>query len=422
MKLYYEAYGCALNRGETEVAIGKVKSIRIIRNLRDAQLLLISTCVVIEYTELKMRKRIAALNALKKPLIITGCYVSAFPQETEGGGARIKYISPGNSDELAAAIRGFAVEKKGERTKGANRLLAPPMKNAVGIVPISSGCLGSCTYCITRLARGGLASRPIEAITRDIKALAARGACEIDLASQDSAIFGKDIGSSLPSLMSKTSSIEGDFVVRIGMMNPEGVLPILGDIISAYKDDKMFKFLHLPVQSGSDRVLKAMGRRYSVGNALTIVAEFRKAFPGITISTDVIVGFPGETGRDHALTIKALEKMSPDIVNVTRFSARPGTPAAAMPGAVHGRIAKARSRELTALRLRLGKERNERYIGEIVRCIATERGKRGTTVARTVEYKPVILPGRVRLGTWHSVEIVSATAVDLRAKMAKRRV
>jgi threonylcarbamoyladenosine tRNA methylthiotransferase CDKAL1 len=422
MKLYYEAHGCALNRGETEAAIHNVKNIRIVSDARDAELLLISTCVVIEFTELKMRKRIAALKAMKKPLMVTGCYVTAFPQEREGGEASIKYISPGSSHELAAAISAITVEKEGGGLKrGPCRLPALPTQNAVGIVPISSGCTGSCAYCITRLARGALASRPIEAIARDVKALVSRGVHEIDLASQDSAIYGKDTGGNLAALMSKISGLDGDFMVRIGMMNPEGALPALKGIISAYRNDKIFKFLHLPIQSGSDMILNAMGRRYSVRDALGIVTKFRKAFPRITISTDVIVGFPGETDKDHAMTIRALERMSPDIVNVTRFSARPGTPAATMPGAVHGRIAKARSRELTVLRLQLGRARNEVFIGEKMKCIATERGKNGTTVARTVEYKPVILPGRVRLGTWHTVEIESATAVDLRAKMTKRR-
>ena len=423
MKLYYEVYGCAMNRGETERAIGKLHNIQLVSNPKAADILLISTCVVIGYTELKMRKRLTALKAINKPLIVTGCLVSAFPQEKEGGEAAMVHVAPGDSDEIATAIKKLAVEGVGGAPKRVlKHTKTHHARNVVGIVPISSGCHGACAYCITRLARGELASRPIHNIAKDVKELVSIGVSEIDMASQDSSIYGIDIEANLPDLVSKISKIEGDFMVRIGMINPEGALPILKELITAYKELKVFKFLHLPIQSGSDRILKSMGRRYSIKDALSIIQRFRKAVPRLTVSTDVIVGFPGETESDHQETIKALERMSPDIVNVTRFSPRPGTPAASMSGAVHGRVAKARSRELTALRLRLGRERNERYLGKKVKCIATERGKRGTTIARTIDYKPVILPGRVRLGTWHTVEIDVATAVDLRAKMAKRRV
>jgi tRNA A37 methylthiotransferase MiaB len=204
-----------------------------------------------------------------------------------------------------------------------------------------------------------------------------------------------------------------DFRLRIGMMNPASVRPIKGRLASMYLHPKVFKFLHLPVQSASDRLLGEMGRRYTVDEFEGIVETVRSAVPGASLSTDLIVGYPGETDEDHAENLRLVERVRPDIVNVTRFSPRPGTRAASSGGAVPGGVAKERSRELGKVRFRVSLETNRTWVGRRVVGLATEHVKAGTTVVRTDEYRQVVVPETLPLGVYHDVDIVQARTTYL---------
>ena len=239
-----------------------------------------------------------------------------------------------------------------------------------------------------------------------------RGAKEIKLTGQDTAAWGVDAGSSLPRLLAAITALPGDFRVRVGMADPLAVGPIVDELIDAYGSEKVFKFLHLPVQSGDDAILERMKREYTVEDFERIARRFRATFPELTLSTDVIVGFPGETEREVAATIELLKRVRPDIVNVTRFSPRKGTPAAAWKAPVGWRV-KEWSRRVTAVKARIGKETNERFVGRAMRVLTTEPGTSGTTLARTDNYKQVVLPGELPIGEFLDVRIVGATEIDL---------
>jgi len=156
------------------------------------------------------------------------------------------------------------------------------------------------------------------------------GCTDIWLTSQDNGCYGLDIGSSLPELLNTVSKIQGKFTVRVGMMNPTHTKQIVDELIEAYRNEKIRKFLHLPVQSGSNRVLKAMKRGYVVEDFVEIVEKFRQAFPNLTLSTDIIVGFPSETGEDFQATMELMKKIQPQKVNISKFGSRPKTEAAKM--------------------------------------------------------------------------------------------
>jgi tRNA A37 methylthiotransferase MiaB len=156
-----------------------------------------------------------------------------------------------------------------------------------------------------------------------------------------------------------------------------------------------------------------MRREYTVEEFLTVVEAYRDAFPRGTLSTDLIIGFPRETETDHRKSMKLLERVRPDIVNVTRFSPRAGTPAYAMPNRVVGWRVKERSREVTRLKDTIGLEKNRRWIGRSVSAVTTERGKPGTTLARTPEYRPLVLGEVLPLGTKVDAVVSGATAAIL---------
>jgi MiaB/RimO family radical SAM methylthiotransferase len=204
------------------------------------------------------------------------------------------------------------------------------------------------------------------------------------------------------------SGLGGRFYIRVGMMTPNQALEILDDLIEAYRSPRVFKFLHLPVQSGSDEILRRMRRRYTVEEFKHIVSQFRGKHPELTLSTDIICGFPGETEEEFQETLRLLEVVKPDVLNISRFWPRPGTEAAEMEGQLHGRETKRRSRILTELWRRLSLESGARWIGWRGEALIDEHGRHGTLVARNYAYRPIVVKGPARLGDFLRLEITEA--------------
>jgi len=198
-------------------------------------------------------------------------------------------------------IANKTVEKIGKRNE--IKLNCPELRKnpIIQIVQISEGCNGICSYCIVKLAKGKLFSYPEKEIVKQIELGIKHGCKEIWLTSQDTAAYGQDIKADLVSLLRKIVLIKGDFKVRVGMMDPNNLVLILGDLIKVMKSDKIFKFLHIPVQSGNDEILKKMKRPYTINDLKKIIKKLRKEIPEITISTDIICGFPSETEEEQKL-------------------------------------------------------------------------------------------------------------------------
>jgi len=409
MRAYVEAYGCTLNFGESREIEDLLveKGWELVSDPEDSDLAVLVTCVVIETTERAMLKRVAQLSSAPR-LVVTGCMATACREKAERVCPSAEFIAPGDMDSFSRLIEAPGPSRASKKTE----------RDSYAIVPIASGCLGACSYCITRLARGELKSRPAERIVLSVKRAASSGPREIQLTAQDTASYGCDIDTDLPSLVDEICSLQLDFRLRVGMMNPESVLPILDDIAEMYQQPKVFKFIHLPIQSGSDRILEDMVRGYCVTEFRRIVKRVRKAVPLITLSTDLIVGYPGETDKDHKHNLELISELKPDIVNVTRFSSRPGTRAADAKDQVVGWKAKDRSREITELRFQVSQERNNAWLGKTVTALSTEAGKKSSTILRSDEYKQVVLPERLPLGKYFEVEIVGATPTYLIGRRA----
>jgi MiaB-like tRNA modifying enzyme len=386
-------HGEARSAGEILADLGYEVSFGLeASGIEDAEGVLLFTCDVISSTERRMWKLMEEVNRSGKKLYAAGCLASI---EAE----RIRERFPGavildtmGLERTEASVRKYF--EKSEKKPGINWNNDPSRLDH--IVPISSGCLGSCTYCITREARGPLKSNSGSVIADRIRAGLDRGRKEILLSSQDTGSWGIDLGKgqNLGTLLRfLSSSVCEEMRIRVGMMNPDHLSQNLENILSGFADKRIFRFFHLPVQSGSSEVLGRMNRNYSPGDVESVINSLRERYPEATLSTDVIAGFPGESEEDHRKSVEFISKVGPDILNITRFSSRKGTPASEMENQVQGWISKERSREFHRIHEEILKEKLRGRLGIHRNCLVTEVGKEGTMMARDLNYTPIVIEG-----------------------------
>jgi len=408
---YLETFGCKFNKADSEF----IRKFLIEKGFKEASekeadFVILVTCGVVEKTERKIVKKAIELRKRGKKIIFAGCLPLISPkicQEIAHG-----LIGPTNILDLPKIIKKVLKEEKTKSLKQISidkaklKCFALPKETALAIVPISEGCLSFCSYCATRLAKGKLRSFDKEKILENIKSALSFGAKEIQLTSQDLAIYGLDKGKFLlPELLKEISKIEGDFRVRLGMMNPKFAKEIFGKILKILENEKFYKFLHLPLESGSNEVLKAMNRDYKVEEFLKMVSQFKRKFKNSLLATDIIVGFPTETEKDFQKTVSVVKKIKPEILHIFRYSKREGTLAAKLKD-FPDRIKKERSRILTKVWRKIAKEKAKKYLGKKFKALITE--KRGNTfLARLPSYKAVILKEGI-LGEFVEVKIIGA--------------
>jgi MiaB-like tRNA modifying enzyme len=423
-RVYVKSFGCSTNLADGELIAGCLveHGYEVVETVADADVLVYNTCAVKTPTENRIIE-ILRRAPREKRLIVTGC----LPLINFGRmRAEVKFdgvLGPAPGPKIVEAMdkvnRGEVVVALERNSKPSLDLPKIPMNRIVGIIPINYGCLGSCSYCCVLSARGRLRSYGIDELAERVKCDLASGIKEIWLTSQDTACYGKDIAFRLTDLLKEVCRVNGEFFVRVGMMTPNYALEILDDLIQAYKDEKVFKFLHLPVQSGDDEVLKRMNRFYSVKDFMKVVNSFRAEIPEITLATDVICGFPSESREAFERTVELIEKVQPDIVNVSKFFPRPRTPAEKMKPFIHPRQVKERSRRVAELSRKFSFQRNRRWMGWEGRILVDEVGKKTASwVGRNLAYKPVVVKTAEHLfGKFVNVRVVRVFPTYLEAEI-----
>lgn len=412
MKYYIEGYGCSLNKADTQAIQGMLKQNGIakskLESLRQGDMAVINACAVKETTEKRMLSRIEQLFKLSKKqgfkLIAFGCISKISSAKVSKISEQIIQLPPA-LEELAKAL---SISSAGFSPN------SPRVSEGItAIIPICRGCLGECSYCAVKRARGSLKSYSItdlkEAFEKEIKA----GKKEIWLTAQDCGCYGKDLGTSLPQLLKELLNVEGEYRIRVGMMNVQRVKEFLEELLNMIKDDRVFKFLHLPLQSGNNRVLQLMNRNYKVEEWLEVVEKARKKFPSITIATDIIAGFPTESEKEFKETLQALEKAKADTVNISRYGRRPFTKALMLKD-VPSSLKKERSRIATTACDKIVFERNKLMLGKQETILTDEVGKKGGIIGRSSNYKPVVLE-KAKLGEFLKVKISKAEKSFLKA-------
>ena len=427
-RVFLESFGCSSNMADGEFMTGSLveAGFELATSVAEADVLIYNTCGVKTPTENRAIEVLKRASEMKgKRLIVTGCLPLINPKRLTEQIRFDAVLGPNLGSSIVEAVHEVVSGRPYNHLKlhiGNSSLLLPrkALNTVVSVVPVAQGCLGACSYCCVVFARGRLRSSSVSEIVDRIKMDLDSGAREVWLTGQDMAAYGRDIGVNLAALLNELCLLDGDYMIRVGMMTPNLALDILDELIEAFQNEHVFKFVHLPVQSGSDKVLKCMNRQYKANQFKSIVDTFRKAIPQVTAATDIICGFPGETHDDFQESLNLIEEIKPDVVNISKFFSRPKTAAENMNLKVPPAEVSDRSRRMTHLVKRISSEKNRAWLNWKGRILVDERGKQlDTFIGRNFAYKPIVVKSGSEslLGTFVDVRVTKAFQTYLEAEI-----
>lgn len=432
-KYYYiRTFGCQQNEADSERMAGMCERMGYEKctEPEHADLILVNTCAVREHAEKKALSIIGQYKHIKDadPSVVIGvggCMV------TQGHRAdKLKnsypYVSfvfdTGSLHKLPELVHG-ALAGEGRRIESCNEnFLIPegiesaPESSFSAWLSVMYGCNNFCSYCIVPYVRGRERSRSPEAVLEEARRLIDGGAKEITLLGQNVNSYGNDadFDCSFARLARSICELDGDFRVRFMTSHPKDVTDELIDVIAS--EPKMVKHFHLPLQSGSDNMLRKMNRHYDLSHYMTVVDKLKRAFPDISLTSDIIVGFPGESEADFEATLEALRAVRYDMIFSFIYSPRIGTPAAAMEDQIPHDVSTERFDRMIKLQNDISRERNERFVGRTVRCLITEvsRTDESMLTARSDSVRPIHFAGEKELiGKFADVRIQRADTFSL---------
>jgi threonylcarbamoyladenosine tRNA methylthiotransferase CDKAL1 len=352
--VHVKTFGCSHNVSDSEFMAGQLGAYGY--ELSDdpdaADVWVVNTCTVKNPSQSAMNTTIAKAKGAGKRLVVAGCVPQGDKNARELEGLSVLGVTQIDRivEVVERTLEGHAVRLLEKKALPSLDLPKVRRNRHVEILPLSTGCLGACTYCKTKHARGELGSYAPEALAARVATAVAEGVTEIWLSSEDTGAYGIDLGTDVTRLfrdLVKELPEDGSCMLRLGMTNPPYILAHLPAVAEAMKHPSVYAFLHVPVQAGSDSVLDAMRREYTVAEFETVCDYLLANVPDITIATDIICGFPGETEEDWNATMSLCRKYDFREVHISQFYPRPGTPAARMKR-VDTKEVKRRSRELTA--------------------------------------------------------------------------
>ncbi|MCF7862210.1 MiaB/RimO family radical SAM methylthiotransferase [Candidatus Woesearchaeota archaeon] len=452
MRVYIKTFGCPSNIYEGEIIENILSEAgHQITIDGDFDAIVINMCSV-KGPSVNSAVRLAKQNS-DKIVVVSGCImeneVDKFPDYC---GFVHSYCSHLITNAIESVRKGKSV-RFFDRPKNLNDRLVPcRASNLISVVPINTGCNGICSYCSVRIVKGKLVSYPKKLVLSRVRSAIDGGTKEVWITSQDVAAYGMDSRSStkdesdcqdvanaddisinqglgknnLVDILSDIVEIPGNFFVRIGMMNlPNLKIIIKNDrnrLFAILNHPKVYKFLHLPLQSGSDHVLKDMNRGYKAHDLLSTINKFRKKIPCLTIATDMICGFPTESDADFESSLSIIEKMKPDVVNISRFWRRPGTVAYDM-NQVFSHIIKERSKKMTELFKMISFQNNSEWLGWEGDVLVNEIGKNNSLIGRNISYKPIIIKNKdsdIKQGDLVKVKITQHSVYDLKGTIIEK--
>ena len=433
---YIETYGCTSNKADSLIISHILKKANYIEtSLEKAEFIIVNTCAVKEQTENKIKARLKKIYEIfgknfNKFFIIAGC----LPHIAPGYIDVVKKIVPTFSaivdlDRVHDISEIFRAIKKGKKNLIFNTenfidksefLINYPPGKITGIVPISEGCQGSCTYCCVKNARGKLKCYNPQTILKNVNHQLSQGIKQIYLTSQDYSVYEYN-NIKLFDLIQKINRLDFKFFLRIGMINPSFLINYLDNLISIFNLEKVYQFLHIPVQSGSNKILKKMQRPYLISEIIDQIEVLKIEFPDLTISTDIICGFPGETEYDFHRTVNFVKWLKPEILNISKFTGRPGTQAKKMKY-LDSRIIKERSIRLSRVfrnSLFTINEKWDGWEGEVL--VIHESEKKNQAFGRNFAYKNIFIDNYSDdYGKFVKVKINEVDGFNLFGKLIKK--
>jgi len=440
VKLYVKTHGCQMNEYDSSRMVDVLRESHgatLVDDPVGADLLLLNTCSVREKAAEKVFSQLGRWRSLKRanPNLVIGVGGCVASQEGEAITARAPYVDlvfgPQTLHRLPAMFdesrrkRAPVVDISFPEIEKFDRLPEPRVDGPSAFVSVMEGCSKYCTFCVVPYTRGEEVSRPVSSVMREVVQLAGRGAREINFLGQNVNAYRGEIDGAeadLAELIHYAARIDGIDRIRFTTSHPVEFSPTL---IDAYRDiPELVSHLHLPVQSGSDRVLAMMKRGHTILEYKAKIRALRRARPGISLSSDFIVGFPGETERDFEATLDLVEELDYDISFSFIYSPRPGTPAASLSDDTPAEV---KQRRLALLQEQLRRQvagHAQAMVGTRQRVLVTGRSKRdpGQLAGRTENNRVVNFPARdpdasSLIGEFVEVEIAEALPNSLRGRL-----
>jgi len=420
IKVFFRTFGCTLNQADTllmkkllskDYIAEDLKTNEISKKLKNG-VVVVNTCAVKLPTEQKILNYISKLEKSKIKIVVAGCLAQAYPllvrKYTKApllGVDSLDRINDAIQDSLKGKITSYLERKRIER-------LEAEQSGLIAKLAIQTGCLSSCSFCATKLARNLLWSADEEKIIQKIKDFAQKNFREICLTGQDLGAYGAGKKTNIARLMKRIGEeckdYEDKIRIRIGMMNPEHVKKFIDELLEAYDYKIFYKFAHLPLQSGNNRILALMKRNYTKEKFLEIAKALKKK--GVEIATDIIVGFPTEKDEEFEETLEVLKEIEPIVTNVSKFSLRGSTPASKMKQ-LPNKIIKQRSVEASLFIRKLQFQKNIKDVGKVFRVLITEENNE--IKGRNQNYKQIVIKNVKSKESWVDVKIFSATSTSL---------
>jgi len=424
--VFFKTMGCAANMSDSEVMEGLLKEANFIiaEDIDSAELVVINICTVKGNVKALRAVRSAIDGYKDKKIIVAGCLTKEVMTEIKKIAPRANFLSTNNIKNIITVAEKTLHGKSANILKRGNssKINFPKIRKnpVIGIAPISSGCLGNCSYCSVRKIKGKLFSYHVKDIIQEIKKCLEDGCKEIWLTSQDTGAYGKDTKTNITKLLKEVISIEGNFFVRLGMINPNHAMEFADDLIEIYKNRKIFKFMHIPVQSASNRILKLMKRKYTVEEFKKLIKKLKAGIPNLTLSTDIICGFPTETKEEFNESLNLIKEIKPDLLHISRFRPREGTEAAKMKQTENDEV-KHRSTVMTTTFSWVLVENNLKYRHWKGDVMIDEIGTENNFIGRNSNYKQFIInnDSRIKLGDIVKVRVVRANTYDLKAEIVE---
>jgi len=434
-KVHLITYGCQMNEYDSERVAGLLRehSYELTDDARQADLILLNTCAIREKAEEKVFSKLGELKRLKteRPTLtigVMGCMAQLQPEAVQRRAPHVDLVfgSPAIArvGELVARAQRERrpVLETGEAPLVKITARPPAERRLKAYVTVMEGCEKHCTFCVVPRTRGRERSHPPAVVVDEVRGLVAEGCKEVTLLGQTVNAYGRDLTppSDLGELFHRVNDVEGLARIRFTTSNPYNLTPRL---IRALRDvPKVCEWFHLPLQSGSNRILARMNRGYTRERYLELVDAIRAAVPEIALSTDLIVGFPGETEDDFRATLAVVEEVGYDNVFAFRYSPRPGTPAAEMPEQVDEAIKADRNTRLLEVAVRAAAARSRALVGAGLEVLVDGASRRDpaqlsgrTRCNRVVNFDGA---GRARVGDIVQVRIDEALPHSLRGTLA----
>ncbi|MGV8176749.1 MAG: tRNA (N(6)-L-threonylcarbamoyladenosine(37)-C(2))-methylthiotransferase [Candidatus Bilamarchaeaceae archaeon] len=445
-RVFVRTYGCTLNQADSDIIAGLLRreGFRISSSEKQADVVVLNTCTVKAATENKTLNELRRLSDGRKKVVVAGC-MAVLEKRIRAVSNDAPIVWPGAVEMVPEAVKAVVSGRKPSasdpmvfksflKKDELPRIFTKPILR----MPMQEGCASACFFCQTRLARPRMVSYSPKTIVRNIEEGLRKGAREVQLTGMDAGAYGMDLGGTgngmdLVSLMHSINSIGVPagkaFRVRLGMINPNHAKRMLKGIASELGSDasRFYKFIHIPVQTGSEKVCREMNRPHTVKDFADAVNFLRKEIHGISIATDIIVGYPTETEGDFEQTLALIRSVKPDVVNLSKFTPREGTRAKAMKQ-LDSAVVKRRSEVASELVKEICAGNNREYVGKALDVMVTEKGKGKSMKGRSFNYKQVVVisnpktrSGIPKIGSFVKARIISANHGSLIGELESLR-